>query len=72
MMALSLAWAQQRVSHGWGWGVMGAGGSQCLPAAAPRPRECTAFTGQSDMIIKPGHGKQLVILQEYQMLDRPL
>lgn len=43
MMALSLAWAQQRVSHGWGWGVMGAGGSRCLPAAAPRPRECTAF-----------------------------
>lgn len=59
MLALSLHWAQQRVSHGWGWGVMGAGGSWCPPAPAPRPREGTAFTGQSEVVTEPGLGNTL-------------
>ena len=54
-MALPLDQAQQRVSRGWGRGVMEAGGSRCLPAAAPLPREHTAFTGLLEMIIKAGH-----------------
>lgn len=46
--------AQQRVSCGWGRGMMEVGGSRCLPAAAPLPRKRRAFTGLSETIIKAG------------------